>query len=448
MFYRFLKITLGTGIIFFFKRIATLGIKNIPSDKPVLLVSNHPSAFMDPLILGHVLYKPLYFFARADIFKPGFSTWIMHQAHMSPIYRIIDGAGSLEKNDMVFSSAYDLLSKNKSLLLFGEGFTDEEFIRRVKPMKKGSMRIALGAEDKFDFKLGVQIICVGINYSHPHKFRSDVLVSFSKPIEVSKYKDAFLEHNNKAMQELNKEIYSSLKNQAIHIENTEFAELFEHLLILSNKGINNDFYDASIPLTERWKFSKQFSDAFNKLEKENPSEIETLKSKCSEYFENLSKLKLSNESLTENQNSSFLDYLFLVLTFPAFIIGMINNYLPVKLSSIFSKMVSKRPVFWRSTDMVFFLLTAPLYYYIVIKTLSHFTYQYYSQNLRLVLLLTYLLLMPFTGIFSYNYIQKYNFLLEKIKGKRIIKENKSEIENLTQLRNSILEKITRILSSD
>jgi len=292
LFYRFLKITIGTAIRLFFRRIAIVGTENLPIDKPIILVSNHPSAFMDPLVLGIILKKPLYFFARADIFKPGFSNWIMKQAHMSPIYRIVDGAELLEKNDMVFSSAYQLLFQKKTLLLFGEGFTDEEFIRRVKPMKKGSMRIALGAENKFDFKLDVKIVCVGINYSDPHKFRSDVLVSFSQPIEVRKYKDSFLEHHNKAMQELNKEIYSSLKKEVIHIENVAYTELFEQLLIVSRKGINNDFYDKNIPLPERWKFSKQLSVAFNKMGDENSIEMELLKNKCGEYFNGLNKLNL------------------------------------------------------------------------------------------------------------------------------------------------------------
>ncbi len=452
MFYRFLKITIGTAIRLFFRRIAIVGTENLPIDKPIILVSNHPSAFMDPLVLGIILKKPLYFFARADIFKPGFSNWIMKQAHMSPIYRIVDGAELLEKNDMVFSSAYQLLFQKKTLLLFGEGFTDEEFIRRVKPMKKGSMRIALGAENKFDFKLDVKIVCVGINYSDPHKFRSDVLVSFSQPIEVRKYKDSFLEHNNKAMQELNKEIYSSLKKEVIHIENVAYTELFEQLLIVSRKGINNDFYDKNIPLPERWKFSKQLSAAFNKMGNENSIEMEVLKNKCGEYFNGLNKLNLTDESLINtgrsNSDSSFVNCLILFFTFPLFLLGMFNNYLPVKLSTLLSKMISKRPVFWKSTDMAFSILTVPAYYYVIISILFHFTNQFQPISLRLLLIFGYLAAMPFTGIFAFNYIQKYYSLIKKIKGNRVLQENKKEKEKLTDMRKFLLEKILNLSVSN
>src|ERR1051326_2555359 len=323
---------------------------------------------MDPLLLGIIYKKPLYFFARADIFKPGFVNWITKKAHVSPIYRIVDGADTLEKNDEVFSNAYQLLAEKKTLLLFGEGFTDEIFIRRVKPMKKGSMRIALGAEKKFDFKLDVQIICVGINYADPNKFRSDVLIKFSKPISVNKYKDLFLEHNNKAMQELNKEIYSLLKNEVVHIENAAHSELLEQLLVVSGKGLNHASFHNDLSLMQRCDFSKKLSDSLNKIPF---SESEKLREKCRNYFHSLNDLKISDQSL-EKENSFLGEALFLILTFPLFLFGIVNNFPPIKLSAVVSKKISQRPVFWRSTDMAFSIITLPLYYLILLYFLNFF----------------------------------------------------------------------------
>lgn len=449
MFYRFLKITIGTAVRIFFRKIVVVGDENIYSGNPVILVSNHPSAFMDPLVLGILLKKPLYFFARADIFKPGFVNWITKKAHLSPIYRIVDGAELLEKNDAVFSSAYQLLFEKKTLLLFGEGFTDEVFIRRVKPMKKGSMRIALGAENKFDFKLNVDIVCAGINYADPSKFRSDLLIKFSKPIPVNKYKDSFIEHNNKAMLELNKEIYSHLRDEVIHVDNSEYAELFEQLLILSRKGINHEYYDRGISLRERWKFSKQFANSFNNMESENPHGIKILSEKCKEYFDGLKNLHVDDMEMSNIKRWSFQPIfekvIYLVFLFPVFIFGMMNNYLPVKLSDILSKRISKRPVFWSSTNMVFSMVTVPIYYSLVVFILLKLNNHFHMLNLHLLFIFVYLAIMPLSGIFAFSYLKQFHSLIEKIKFLRLDTPKKCEVEKLSILRKSILEKMEELI---
>lgn len=442
MFYRFLKITIGAAVRIFFRRIAVIGEESICTDNPIILVSNHPSAFMDPLVLGILIKKPLYFFARADIFKPGFVNWITKKAHLSPIYRIVDGAELLEKNDEVFLSAYRLLHQKKTLLLFGEGFTDEVFIRRLKPLKKGSMRIALGAESKFNFNLNVHIVCVGINYAEPSKFRSDLLIRFSKPIPVGKYRDSFMEHNNKAMQELNKEIYSRLKDEVIHVDNIEYAELFEQILVISRKGINNEYHDSEISLRERWKFSKQLADAFNKIE--NHARIKNITEQCGEYFIGLKRLKIDDITMNYFKQNIFWSILqklvYIIFLFPVFIFGIANNYLPVKLSDIISKNVSKRPVFWSSTDMVFSIITVPIYYCIVIAVLSKLLDHLQVLPFQWLFILTYIIAMPFSGIFAFNYLKQFYSLIKKIKFWQVVSRKQDEVEKLSVLRKSILEK--------
>ena len=129
------------------------------------------------------------------------------------------------------------------------------------------------------------------------------------------------------------------------------------------------------------------------LEKENIQKLEALITTCREYFNSLKKLNIAGVALLSseknNSSSSFTDILFLLMTFPVFLMGIINNYLPIKLSVILSKMISKRPVFWRSTDMAFSILTVPAYYFIIIRTLAHFTNQFQPASLHLLLLSAY-----------------------------------------------------------
>lgn len=431
-FYTFLRLTLGASVRIFFRKIIVVGAENVPAGKPVILVSNHPSAFMDPLVLGNVSERELYFFARADIFSPGAGRWFMEKANISPIYRIVDGIDSLERNDAVFSHGYKLLSQNKILLLFGEGVTDEEFIRRVKTMKKGSMRIALGAEQKFDFKLGVNIVCVGINYSDPRKFQSDVVVSFSKPIEVNAYKESYLEHNNRAMFDLNKEIFSTLKQQLVHVENPEDAGLLEDILIITRKGINNEHHDPAISLTERWRYTQQLANAINNLSPEKKNEIRI---KTSSYFQlTRSKNGKDRRGIPEAKTRyNPAELLHLLLGFPVFIWGFCGNYLPVKLSSYLSRKISRRPVFWSGTDLAFSLITVPVYYMVIAYFLN------YLSILTLPYLVPVFLVTPLAGIFAFHYFKKSEKVLDEGWHSLPVQDKSNDIERAIQLKRHINE---------
>ena len=49
-------------------RVRVTGRENIPRDGGVLLISNHAS-YLDPVLLGIAFPRPLYFFARSELFQ-------------------------------------------------------------------------------------------------------------------------------------------------------------------------------------------------------------------------------------------------------------------------------------------------------------------------------------------------------------------------------------------
>lgn len=71
---------------------------------------------------------------------------------MIPIYRQHDGGNSTEKNIESFRKATEVLNGNRSLLIFGEGMTDDVFERRMKPLKKGALRIGFTALEGTNWK--------------------------------------------------------------------------------------------------------------------------------------------------------------------------------------------------------------------------------------------------------------------------------------------------------
>lgn len=139
---------------------------------------------------------------------------------MLPVYRFRDGFSTLRKNDEMIETCVNLLTHNGCILIFGEGNHNDQWF--LRPLQKGFARIALAAEEKNNWKLGVKIVPVGLQYDAHGDFRTRVLVSFGTPILVN-------------------EVINAQKTTPENIENliktTEAA--FKPLML----QINTDHYD-------------------------------------------------------------------------------------------------------------------------------------------------------------------------------------------------------------
>ncbi|MBK6997472.1 MAG: 1-acyl-sn-glycerol-3-phosphate acyltransferase [Lewinellaceae bacterium] len=74
-----------------FRKIYFHNRKGVPANKPVLIASNHPTAFIDPIFLCVFLEPPVYNMTRGDIFRKPFYRKLMEHCNMFPVYRQRDG---------------------------------------------------------------------------------------------------------------------------------------------------------------------------------------------------------------------------------------------------------------------------------------------------------------------------------------------------------------------
>ena len=95
------------GLRLYFKTVRTFNVKRKGLGRTIY-VSNHPAAFMDPLVIALYGKRVVHFMARADVFKPLFRP-IFTSAHMLPIYRQLDGGDTREKNRQVFLKTNELI---------------------------------------------------------------------------------------------------------------------------------------------------------------------------------------------------------------------------------------------------------------------------------------------------------------------------------------------------
>ncbi len=179
--YHSLKQYCNAALTFYFSRWQVQEIAPIPRG-PVIFVSNHQNAFLDAVLVACSTSRNPWFLARANVFNNKWAKKILTLLQMSPVYRFRDGFSTLRKNDEIIDNCVKLLSNQKSILVFGEGNHNDQWF--LRSLQKGFARIAIAAEERNNWKLGVTIVPVGLQYELHTNFRSRVLVSFGNPISV------------------------------------------------------------------------------------------------------------------------------------------------------------------------------------------------------------------------------------------------------------------------
>lgn len=386
-------------------------IKRINSPRKYLsrtiYVSNHAASFMDPVLLGGLQRPIVFFMTRSDIFTPLMKP-ILWMAHMLPIYRQHDGVDTKEKNAETFDKCTSVLKSGRNLLIFGEGFTDDVFIRRLKPLKKGALRIGFGTLEAMNWSKDIYVATIGVNYGDPNRIGSDLVVSNGPSICLNDYKEAYLANPNRVINELNHRIEKDLQNQLTHVENLKWVFFHEHVSRLLKEYMHPIDRDTSVPLLKRWQNSRELALWMNGKDLDNDADLVKLKADLEVYFKLLKKLKVEEKELEEaadNKVNKAGKMMKLILLAPISLLGLLHNYIPYTFVKRFVEKSFRRRVFWSSVKMnmggaVITVFNIPIIFalhYWVFKPLmgQHSGYAW-------IISLTYFLLIPLLGVVAYN----------------------------------------------
>ncbi len=400
-----------------------------------IYVSNHPASFMDPVILGTLQRPSVFFMTRSDIFTPMMKP-ILWLAQMLPIYRQLDGDGAVGKNAEVFKATSNVLKGGRNLLIFGEGFTDDVFIRRLKPIKKGPARIGFIALESMNWKKKVYVSMIGINYGQPNYLGSDVVIANSERFCLNDYHEVYKENPNKAITEVTRRIEAMLKPLITHVENKDWAEFHEQVMQISRDGLHPENTDLSIPLQQRYENSKRLATWINQQDLEN-EELIALKKQSDTYFRLQKRLGLSEKYVFEKASTGNLatgkELLYLIIALPIAIIGTVHLVIPYILVKNFTEKTFKRRVFWSSVKMMLGMLAMAIFTSAVVYLLN----SNYIHNAWLSLL--YFFTLPLFGIVAYTWKRK----LIDFQTKR--KLNRMDLKDFIQKRKELEEKIKLLI---
>lgn len=182
LFYYFVKYSIKIASHCYFRKIRIYGLENIPNDGGVIFSPNHQGAFLDPLLVGCNIPRPITSLTRSDVFG-GPLQWFMDALKMLPVYRIRNGFANLKKNDAIFDRCKKLLAGNQWIMIFSEASHHSEFF--LQALSKGSSRLAY--ESQLEAKNPIYIVPVGINYGHHTNPFCDLHLVFGEPIAIKSF---------------------------------------------------------------------------------------------------------------------------------------------------------------------------------------------------------------------------------------------------------------------
>lgn len=401
-----------------------------------IFASNHAAAFMDPLVVANTQPPIVFFMTRADVFTPALKP-ILWASHMFPIYRQHDGEDTKSKNEEIFQKCYRVLKYGRSLILFAEGFTDDKFIRRLKPIKKGAVRIGFGALENENWSKPIYIQAVGANYSDPNKIGSDVVISNSDPICLNDYKEQYEADPNKTINQLTQEVELRMREQITDIRDKELAPIHESIMRFTRKGMSSTDTDKSIPLLKRWNYSRELAHWINENSDQQKDELIDLGERMNVYFQKQESLNINENDfyhVISNKWSKSSDLFYLIALFPIMLVGVIHNFLPYIFIKRFVEKSFKRKVFWGSVKMMLGVVAFGLF-----NLIPLFLGYYLIYPSWIFWLFNYFIIAPLSGVIAYNWFKRLSSFKKR---KEIVKNTWS---NLEVERERILEEIHKII---
>lgn len=368
---RLIHFIFGVAISIFFRRIELYNSENLPQKSGLIFVSNHPNALIDPLLLFVALPRNVAFLAKSTLFKMPIIGFLIKAVGALPLYRQQDAGQDVSKNQETFTLTRELLKKGGAIAIFPEGVSHDS--PKLLPLKTGAARIGIGAVSVGENAnaLDLKIVPVGLFYTNKTTFRSEALLHFGEPIEVSRVElDEDGHPPKEVVKELTAKIEVGLREVTVNAESDAklgIARVAEEVFTSTTPHREN--------LAERLDILQKFL-----AEPENEEDAK-LENRLAEYDKKLQKLGIESEFLTLADYSkkfvlkqALLRSWYLILLAPLVIIGTILHFPAYKLCGIIASSEIKKGHLDMASTMkaISGLVLMPLMWLIVAGVLAYF----------------------------------------------------------------------------
>jgi len=399
MLYFILKLIFKIALRVFFRQIEVRNKNLIPANGPLLVASNHPNTFMDPIAIAAIMKQEVFFIAKGTVFNTPLKRWLLQQMNLIPVYRREDGAVPEASNNNTFRKCITHLHQSGTLLIFPEGNSYNE--RRLRPLKTGTARMALAAEAEFDFKAGVQIVPIGLNYTDPTRFQSNLFINIGEAIPVAHFADIYKQDSFKAAQQLSVELRSRLEKLVVITATPADDNLVEQIERIYKTNLAQEL-GLSKKQADKFVMTKAIADSISYFNQHEPERVQVIKEKIDKYNQELEKLGLQDKYLnvstkTPNLVTDSLTTLFyLALGLPLYIWGIITNYLPYIIPSKIADNLTGEQEFRAPIMMTAGIFTFSFFYLFMITS-------FYLLTTSALATFIFACSLPLAGFFALHY---------------------------------------------
>jgi 1-acyl-sn-glycerol-3-phosphate acyltransferase len=441
MLYQLLKTLMRITVKVFFKNITVRNSGLIPKNAPLLVLANHPSTFMDPIVLATILKRKVYFLGKGELFKGKFAKWILPKFNIIPVYRKQDNPDLMGENEKTFQKCYEHLERNGVILMFPEGISKSE--RKLQPIKTGAARIVLGAEARNDFSLGVQIVNIGLNYSNQHKFNQDLFVNIHPPIKVADYKDEYAKDGMEAVRLLTKDITEQLEKVVITVADEKTDALIKNIEILYKHKLTDALQESDKVKAQEFMITKSIVDCVNYYTHTQSAMVAEYNHRIENYFANLNTINMSPNDIANNSEQSSIAVkslkalVILIIGAPIYLFGIVSNFLPFEIPGWLADKMDKTKQFRGAIGMVLGTFTFLIFYSLQIYLCWHYTHHF-------ILTLCIAFAMPLSGLFAYWYYYKIKHLYTKWSLFMLFYKKSVLVANLISERESLISAFDKI----
>lgn len=256
------------------------------ADGPVLVVANHPNALVDPLVLLRTGGRPIRPLAKAPLFDQALVGTVLRGLGGLPVYRKQDDPARMHENERTFDAAVDALRRGEAVQIYPEGQSHSQ--PALAPLRTGAARIALQAEVRSRWTLGLRVQAVGLTYTRKHLFGGRVVAAFGAPFRVERFREVHQVRPRDAVRALTDRMREELESRTLNLDRAEDRTLIEVAERLYAREKRMAGWREREPMAERLPRLKEFARAMQWLQDNDPERRRALESDVERYVRFLS----------------------------------------------------------------------------------------------------------------------------------------------------------------
>jgi 1-acyl-sn-glycerol-3-phosphate acyltransferase len=280
----------------FFRHIEVAGSERVPQSGSVLFVLNHPNALVDPVFILCLTERPVSFLAKSTLFRMPVISYFVRALDSIPVYRKQDEGEDTSRNQETFQKCRELLKHGGAIAICPEGVSHNE--PRLRPLKSGAARIALGAASSGKRNLDLKIVPCGLYYTAKTTFRSNALLYFGEPLKVEPVAlNEEGEPPREAVAEVNARIERALREVVLNAEHEEALNTIARAERIFSSEQEQET-DGEPNLKREFELRRRFIEGYAFLRARAPERLSALTSRITRYEEELNQVGIDPRDLT------------------------------------------------------------------------------------------------------------------------------------------------------